>query len=130
MAFNPGQVPWLPSLSSHQDYTAGEIGVKEQFPSPNGRRFSNLNAQYHILSYLGPLWGCFLNQGGHNVSCQPRFTDAELATVVRAYTTAGWAITLDVPIHDNGTLYPPFLTQLKALRRFSRRAHVVRAPTN
>ena len=49
------QVPWLPSLSAHQDFTAGEIGVEESFPSPNGRRFSNLNAQYHILSYIGPV---------------------------------------------------------------------------
>ena len=117
LAFNPGQVPWLPALSAHQDFTAGEIGMRAQFPSPNGRRFSNLNAQYHILSYLGPLWGCFLKEGGHNASCLPRFTDAELASVVKAYTSDGWAITLDTPIHDNGTIYAAFLAQLQALRR-------------
>ena len=124
LAFNPGQVPWLPALSAHQDFTAGEIGVREQFPSPNGRRFSNLNAQYHILSYLGPLWGCFEKKGGHNASCLPRFTNEELASAVRAYTADGWAITLDTPIHDNGTIYPPFLEQLRALRNFSRQAHL------
>ena len=33
---------------------AGEIGVREQFPSPNGRRFSNLNAQY-VFRHAPPL---------------------------------------------------------------------------
>ena len=114
LAFNPGQAPWLPSLSAHQDFTAGEIGVREQFPSPNGRRFSNLNAQYHNLTYLGPLWGCFLKAGGHNASCLPRFTASELASAIDAYTTNGWAITLDTPVHDNGTIYAGFLEQLRA----------------
>ena len=32
LAFNPGQIPWLPSLSAHQDFTSGEIGNEAQFP--------------------------------------------------------------------------------------------------
>ena len=56
-------------------------------------RFSNLNAQYHILSYLGPVWGCF-DCVGHMDDCPqcvPRFNDTQvrclltrLARAVRA----------------------------------------------
>ena len=43
-------------------------------------RFSNLNAQYHILSYLGPVWGCF-DCVGHMDDCPecvPRFNDTQV----------------------------------------------------
>ena len=44
--------------------------------------------------------------------------------MVEAYSTAGWATTWDTPIHDNGTLYAPFLRQLRALKPYARRAHL------
>ena len=49
---------------------------------------------------------------------------AQLASMVEAYSTAGWATTWDTPIHDNGTLYAPFLRQLRALKPYARRAHL------
>ena len=36
----------------------------------------------------------------------------------------GWAITLDTPVHDNGTVYAGFLQQLHALKPFSRPNHL------
>jgi hypothetical protein len=121
LAFNPGQVPWLPSLSAHQDFTAGEIGIAEQLPSPSGRRFSNLNAQYHILSYLGPVWGCF-GVSANATACVPRFDDSTLSGIVSAYSAHGWPTTWDTPIHDNGTLYAAFVPQLRKLKPYGRPA--------
>ena len=46
-------------------------------------RFSNLNAQYHILSYLGPVWGCF-DCVGHMDDCPecvPRFNDTQVRSL-------------------------------------------------
>ena len=48
-------------------------------------RFSNLNAQYHILSYLGPVWGCF-DCVGHMDDCPecvPRFNDTQVRCLLR-----------------------------------------------
>lgn len=104
LAFNPGVVPSLPTITEHQDYTAGEISTT--FPTPFPRRFVN-QAQYHILSYLGENWG----RG------PTRFPDEFVIDYTRRVIENQWVITWDVPIQPGGLIERPFIEQLCALRQ-------------
>ena len=61
VAFNPGVLVPVISMTEHENYTAGEIS--DAFPVCPGRWINGV--QCHILSYLGARWG-----GG-----EPRFVD-------------------------------------------------------
>lgn len=102
VAFNPGVLDPIITLSEHEDYTAGEINDPEKVKCP-GPKVEH--AQFHMLSYLGPWW------------CQspPRFTDEQVIAITRGIVEKGGAVTWDVPIEKNGHIPEPFLNQLRAL---------------
>lgn len=102
IAFNPGVMVPVISLTEYEDYTAGEIS--DAFPVCPGRWVND--AQYHILSYLGDQWG-----GG-----QPRFPDEFVLGYTKHVNSKGGVITWDVPIMDDGLIPQAFLNQLMVLK--------------
>jgi hypothetical protein len=105
VAFNPGVVYRMLSLTPHEDFTAGEIDKPDlvQVRRADGGKIDG--TQIHMLSYLGQTWGMGT----------PRFTAAEVIAYTRKLTDAGGAVTWDVPVELNGTISQPFLDQLTAL---------------
>jgi len=104
VAFNPGVLVPVISLSEYEDYTAGEIS--EAFPVCPGRWVGG--AQYHILSYLGSSW-C---RGD-----EPRLPDEFAIGYTRHVNSKGGVVTWDVPITPEGIIPQPFVRQLTALRQ-------------
>ena len=113
VAFNPGiRVPVIVH-TRHEDYTAGEVGLR-QLPKAvaacPGRFLTRKGAkvQYQILTYLGTSW------------CKgesPQWPDEKVITLVRHLAGKGGAITFDVPISWKGVIPGPFIKQLKAIGR-------------
>jgi hypothetical protein len=101
VAFNPGVLTPVISMTEYEDYTAGEIS--DAFPVCPGRWVNQ--AQYHILSYLGESWS-----GG-----KPRFTDEFVIGCTKDVTSKGGVITWDVPTKPNGLIPQEFVKQLKLL---------------
>lgn len=110
IAFNPGQISYLPIESCEQDFTAGETA--DHFPTPAPRRTGNCGVQYHILSYLGQTWG---ERGS-----TPRFTIEQVYNMTAAYVASQWAITWDAPIDDNGLVEQSFIDIFTALGNITR----------
>jgi len=102
IAFNPGVLNPIISLSEHEDYTAGEINEPGQVQCPG--RWVN-GTQFHLLSYLGPSWA----QG------PPRFANQQIIEWTRGIIARGGVVTWDVPIRPNGLIPQEFVEQLKAL---------------
>ena len=102
IAFNPGVMVPVISLTEYEDYTAGEIS--DAFPICPGRWVNG--AQYHILSYLGEQWG-----GG-----QPRFPDEFVLGYTKHVNSKGGVITWDVPIMVDGLIPQTFIKQLMVLK--------------
>jgi hypothetical protein len=102
VAFNPGVLVPIISLTEHEDYTAGEISGA--FPVCPGRWVGG--AQYHILSYLGSNW-C---RGD-----EPRFPDEFVIGYTKHVNEKGGVVTWDMPITAEGVLPQPFVRQLTAL---------------
>jgi alpha-L-fucosidase len=107
VAFNPGVVVPIMTLTPVEDYTAGEINEPEKVECA-GRWVGQ--AQFHMLSYLGPNWG----QG------PPRFTDDKVIEFTRKITAKGGVVTWDVPIQANGLIPQAFYDQLAALGKATR----------
>ena len=103
VAFNPGVINPLISVTPHEDYTAGEMNNPFE-PNCKGRWLDG--EQVHMLSYLGPWWG----QG------PPRFTNERALEVTRHFAENGCVLTWDVPITTEGLIPQPFVDQLIALR--------------
>jgi hypothetical protein len=107
LAFNPGVVYRMLSVTPHEDFIAGEID-KPEFVTVRRAEGGKLDgAQIHMLSYLGRTWGMG----------DPRFTAAEVIGYTKKVVDAGGAVTWDVPVQLNGTISQPFLDQLIALRK-------------
>ncbi len=105
VAFNPGVVPRILSVTPHEDYTAGEINDPNRVEirrAVNGRIDGT---QVHILSYLGRTWGMGT----------PRFSTEQVVTWSQRIHKQGGAITWDVPIQPTGLIAQPFLDQLTAV---------------
>jgi len=85
VAFNPGVLNPVITLTDQEDYTAGEINEPAQVKCP-GRWVGQ--AQFHMLSYLGPTWG----QG------PPRFKNEQAIEITRKLIESGAVVTWDVPI--------------------------------
>ena len=103
VAFNPGVVNPIITLTPEEDYTAGEINEPDKVVC--GGRWVG-TAQLHMLSYLGPTW------------CQkpPRFTAEQVGSFTRRITEKQGAVTWDVPPAGvNGHIPDEFLIQLKAV---------------
>lgn len=102
VAFNPGVLTPVISMTEYEDYTAGEIS--DAFPVCPGRWVKG--AQYHILSYLGERWG-----GGN-----PRFVDKFVVGYTEDVNSKGGVVTWDVPISEGGLIPQLFIDQLRKLK--------------
>ncbi|MBI5092638.1 MAG: alpha-L-fucosidase [Candidatus Hydrogenedentes bacterium] len=102
VAFNPGVVDPVISLTKYEDYTAGEINDAEKVKCPG--RFVD-GAQFQILSFLGPNWG----------QSPPRYPNETVIAITRSIIDKQGVVTWDVPIQPSGLIAPPFIEQLKAL---------------
>lgn len=103
VAFNPGVLNPIITLTPEEDYTAGENNEPDKVACP-GRWVDT--AQFHMLSYLGPNW------------CQkpPRFKAEQVVDFTRGITDKQGVVTWDVPPAGiNGHIPEDFFAQLKAV---------------
>jgi hypothetical protein len=105
VAFNPGVVYRMLSVTPYEDFTAGEIDKPEQVMVRRAADGKIDGTQLQMLSYLGQTWGMG----------EPRFTTDQVIGFTRKFRQAGGAVTWDVPVAIDGTIEPAFLEQLKAL---------------
>ena len=105
VAFNPGVVYRIISVSPFEDYTAGEIDQPDRLTIRRASEGKVDGAQIQVLSYLGKTWG----QG------DPRFSVEQIITWSRNVTGQGGVLTWDVPIQPSGLISPPFVDQLTAV---------------
>lgn len=105
LAFNPGVVYRMLSLTPQEDFTAGEIDKPEQVTIRRADGGKVDGVRIHMLSYLGTTWGMGT----------PRFTAEQVIGFTRKVTDAGGAVTWDAPVEMNGALSKDFWDQLKAL---------------
>lgn len=105
VAFNPGVVPRILSLTPHEDYTAGEINDPERIEIRRAVDGKIDGIRVHILSYLGERWG----MGA------PRFTADQVVKYSQTIRKNGAVITWDVPIQPDGRIAQPFIEQLTAV---------------
>ena len=113
VAFNPGVFVPVVVHSKYEDYTAGEVTLRqlpEAVAACPGRWLSrdNVKVQFHILTYLGESW-C---QGE-----EPQWPDEKVIVTTRQIADKGGVVTYDVPIHASGLIPQPFVEQLRALGR-------------
>ncbi len=111
VAFNPGVVPRILSLTPYEDYTAGEINDPNRVEIRRAVEGKIDGTQVHILSYLGERWG----------TGSPRFATEQVVKWSQGIRKQGGAITWDVPIQPNGLIGQPFIDQLSAVGRALRR---------
>jgi hypothetical protein len=105
VAFNPGVVDRILSVSPHEDYSAGEINDPDKLMirRANGNKVDG--AQIHVLTFLGERWGMG----------SPRFSNEQLVSWSRKIADAGGVVTWDAPIQKNGTISQPFMDQLAVI---------------
>jgi hypothetical protein len=105
VAFNPGVVYRMLSLTPYEDFTAGEID-KPELVTIRGAADGKIDGtQIQMLSYLGTTWG----------KGTPRFTAEQVIAFTRKVRDSGGAVTWDVPVELNGAIDRAFLDQLTAL---------------
>jgi hypothetical protein len=105
VAFNPGVVPRILSITPHEDYTAGEISDPATLSMRRATDGRIDGAQLHVLSYLGRTWGLGA----------PRFPIETVVGWSRDVRKERGAMTWDVPVEPGGRLSEPFLPQLSAI---------------
>jgi hypothetical protein len=109
LAFNPGVVYRILSITPYEDFTAGEIDKPDLLLIRRAVNGKVDGTQIHMLSYLGQKWGMG----------SPRFTAEQVVSYSRKIWAAGGAVTWDVPVELNGKISQPFLDQLAALHAAS-----------
>lgn len=109
IAFNPGVVYGMLSMTPHEDFTAGEIDKPELVALPSGGKGQVDGVQIQVLSFLGESWGMG----------QPRFTTEDVVRYSRKLWDVGGAVTWDAPVQVNGRLPEDFVAQLAALGKAS-----------
>src|SRR5215469_2815984 len=107
VAFNPGVVYRILSVTPHEDFTAGEIDKPDMVTIRRSVGGKVDGTQIHMLSYLGQTWG-------HGT---PRFTSEQVVEYTKKVVDFGGAVTWDVPVELDGTISQPFLDQLMALKK-------------
>jgi alpha-L-fucosidase len=107
VAFNPGVVYRMLSITPYEDFTAGEIDKPELVTIRRAISGKVDGTQIHMLSYLGQTWGMG----------SPRFTNEQIVGYTKKVVDAGGAVTWDVPVELNGTISQLFLEQLAALKK-------------
>lgn len=105
LAFNPGVVYRILSLTPYEDFTAGEIDKPELVTIRRAVDGKVDGTQVHMLSYLGETWG----RGA------PRFTPEQAVEYTKKVRDAGGVVTWDAPVELNGTLPVAFIEQLTAI---------------
>lgn len=105
VAFNPGVVYRLLSITPYEDYTAGEIDQPDRISIRRASVGRIDGAQLHVLSYLGETWGMGM----------PRFSVDQIIGWCTQVAREGGVITWDVPIQRSGLIAQPFLDQLAAV---------------
>jgi len=105
IAFNPGVVYRILSVSPYEDFTAGEIDKPELVTVRRQTDGKMDGTQIQMLSYLGETWG----RG------TPRFTSEQVIQFTKKITDMRGAVTWDAPVELNGHLPQAFLDQLAAL---------------
>jgi alpha-L-fucosidase len=107
VAFNPGVVDRVLSVTPYEDYTAGEINDLEKSLIRRGADGRVDGARIHKRSYLGQTWG----------KGQPRYKDLDQVVIPWSVkiVKAGGAVTWDVPIQKNGLISQEFMEQLTAI---------------
>jgi hypothetical protein len=105
VAFNPGVVPRILSVTPHEDYTAGEISDPATLSIRRAHEGRIDGKQIHVLSYLGRTWGLGA----------PRFSTEQVVDWSRDVRKEGGVVTWDVPVEPAGRLKEPFLEQLGAV---------------
>jgi hypothetical protein len=105
IAFNPGVIYRIISISPDEDYTAGEIDKPELASVHRGEEGRMDGTQIHMLSFLGTKWGMGT----------PRFTTDEVIAHTKKIRDYGGSVTWDVPVELDGAISQPFLDQLTAL---------------
>lgn len=108
IAFNPGVVTPVTTMTEYEDYTAGEIF--EGLPECRGPWIESADGSYsvtyHILLPMGENW-CRGN---------PRYPDELVKVYTRYINERGGAITWDVRIQPEGLIPEAFLHQLELLK--------------
>ena len=112
LAFCPGWLIPVPSITEHEDYTAGELF--RALPECYGPwvEHKGHKARFHVLNYLGSTW------------CKgetPRYPDDLVSAYTRYVISKGGVTTWDVPITPEGIIPEPFLQQLKSVGDGARR---------
>jgi len=107
VAFNPGVVYRMLSLTPYEDFSAGEIDKPEMVMIRRSVDGKVDGTQIHMLSFLGEKWG----RG------KPRFTPQQVLEYSHKIIDAGGAVTWDVPVELNGKISQPFIDQLLALKK-------------
>jgi alpha-L-fucosidase len=102
VSYNPGRFQRIMSITSHEDYTAGEINNPDQIQWRYHYDGMIDGKQIHILSFLGSYWG----QG------DPRFTEDQIIKYSQDINEVGGAVTWDVPPSLDGTIPGDFMNQL------------------
>jgi alpha-L-fucosidase len=107
VAFNPGVVDRVISVTPAEDYAAGEIEDLSRTLIRNSVKGLVDGERIHKLSYLGETWG----------KGQPRYPNLDEMVIpwTHKIIAAGGAMTWDVPVQLNGHIPEPFLTQLRAI---------------
>ncbi|RPJ53430.1 MAG: hypothetical protein EHM23_30970 [Acidobacteria bacterium] len=109
IAFNPGVVPRLISMTPHEDYTAGEISNPERLEIRRSVGGVLDGKQVQVLSYLGRTWGMG----------EPRFAAEQAVQFSQSVWQAEGVVTWDVPVAINGLISDPFIAQLKLIAQAS-----------
>ena len=119
IAFNPGVVPRILSVTPHEDYTAGEINDLDRVEIRRAVDGKIDGAQLHILSFLGERWGMG----------SPRFGTEQVVKWSQGIAKQNGVITWDVPIQPNGLMSEPFMEQLTAVGKALPRVGAGLAPS-
>jgi hypothetical protein len=105
VAFNPGVIYRIISVSPDEDFTAGEIDKPDLATVRRGVGGRIDGTQIHMLSFLGTTWGMGT----------PRLATEEVIAYTKKIRDFGGSVTWDVPVELDGTITQPFLDQLTAL---------------
>ena len=105
VAFNPGVIYRIVSMTPHEDFTAGEIDLPDRVAIRRSAGGRQDGVQIHVLSFLGEEWG----MGA------PRFTAEQVVEFSRGIAAQQGAVTWDTPTERGGRFAQPFLDQLAAV---------------
>ena len=106
IAFNPGVVYRMLSLTPYEDFTASEIDKPENLTIRRSADGKIDGTQIQMLSYLGQTWG----RG------EPRFSADQIVAFSKKVWENGGAVTWDIPVTITGKIPDVFVAQLAAIK--------------